>query len=68
VTSAKLPSLSVLPSSGSGYYRVRVALTWTSEVGAVLGSMSVVMDQSGDYVCSTSRTCTAGAGWVYLGA
>ena len=67
VTSAKGPNLSILPSDGSGHYRVRIAMTWTSPIGAVLGSMNVTMSQAGDYVCSTSRTCSVGAGWVYLG-
>ena len=66
--SAKEPALSMLPSTGTGYYRVRVSLTWTDAIGAVIGSMNASMDNSGDYICSTSRTCTAGAGWVYLGA
>ena len=66
--SAKEPALSMLPSTGTGYYRVRVSLTWTDAIGAVIGSMKASMDNSGDYICSTSRTCTAGAGWVYLGA
>ncbi|MBA2557072.1 MAG: hypothetical protein H0V12_06990 [Chloroflexi bacterium] len=66
-TSAKAPNLSVTPSAGSGYYRVRLGLTWTSQIGAVLGSMSVSMNQSGDYVCSTTRTCSTGPGWVYIG-
>jgi hypothetical protein len=66
--SAKEPALSMLPSTGTGYYRVRVSLTWTDAIGAVIGSMNVTMNNSGDYICSTTRTCTAGAGWVYLGA
>jgi hypothetical protein len=68
VTSAKAPALSILPSDGSGYYRVRLAMTWTSPIGAVLGSMNVTMSTAGDYTCSTTRTCTVGAGWVHLGA
>jgi hypothetical protein len=68
VTSAKAPNLSVLPTEGSGYYRVKLGLTWTSPIGAVLGSMNVSMSSSTDYQCSTTRTCTVGAGWVYLGA
>ena len=66
--SAKLPNLSVLPNAGSGYYRVQLALTWTSPIGAVQGSMNAQMSQSGDYVCSTSRTCSAYAGQVYIGS
>ncbi len=66
--SAKLPNLSVLPNAGSGYYRVQLALTWTSPIGAVQGSMNAQMSRSGDYVCSTSRTCTAYAGQVYIGS
>jgi hypothetical protein len=68
VSSVKAPSLSILPSDGSGYYRVRLAMTWTSPIGAVLGSMSVAMSAAGDYTCSTTRTCTVGAGWIHLGA
>ena len=68
VTSAKAPALSVLPSAGAGYYRVRLAMTWTSPIGAVLGSMSVSMNQAGDYVCSTTRSCTVGSGWIYIGS
>lgn len=68
LTSVKAPNLSVLPSDGSGYYRVRIEMTWTSQIGAYLGSMNVTMNGSGDYVCSTARTCTAAAGYVYLGA
>jgi hypothetical protein len=67
-TSAKAPNLSVLPSDGSGYYRTRVEMTWTSPLGAVIGSMNVTMGTAGDFVCSTTRTCTATAGYVYLGA
>lgn len=67
-TSAKAPALSVLPSGGSGYYRVRLSITWTSPIGAVLASTSISMNATGDYVCSTSRTCTAGPGYVHLGA
>ena len=68
VTSAKAPNLSILPSDGSGYYRVRMDLTWTNQIGAYLGSTSLVMSSSRDYVCSTTRTCSIGAGYVYLGA
>ena len=67
-TSAKTPDLSVTPSQGSGYYRVRLAITWTSPIGAVLGSMSLSMNSSADYTCSTTRTCSVGAGWIYIGA
>ena len=67
-TSAKAPALSVLPPGGSGYYRVRLAMTWTSPLGAVLASRSVAMNSSGDYLCSTTRTCSAGPGYVYVGA
>ena len=68
-TSAKAPNLTVLPSDGSGYYRVRVEMTWTSAIGSYLGSMNVTMGgTSGDYVCSTTRTCAATANYVYIGA
>ena len=68
VTSAKAPNLSLLPTQGSGYYRVKVAMVWTSQIGAVLGSMNVSMSASGDYTCSTTRTCSVGDGWVFIGA
>ena len=41
VTSAKAPNLSLLPTDGSGYYRVRVEMTWTSAIGAYLGSTNL---------------------------
>lgn len=65
--SASLPALSILPTQGSGYYRVLSSIVWTSAIGAVQSSLSVNMTDSGDYRCVTSRPCTAGAGWVYLG-
>jgi hypothetical protein len=65
--SAKAAALSILPSDGTGYYRVRLAMTWTSPIGAVIGSLNVTMDGASDYICSTTRPCTAGGGWVYLG-
>lgn len=65
--SAKAPNLSILPSQGAGSYRVRLAIVWTSEIGAVLGSMKASMSSSGDYVCSTTGPCTVGAGYVTLG-
>lgn len=67
-TSATAPNLSLLPADGSGYYRVRVELTWTSAVGAHLGQMHLTMNGSADYRCSTTRTCTSSPSWVYLGA
>lgn len=65
--SATLPALSILPSQGSGYYRVLTSYVWTSAIGAVQSSLTANMTDSGDYRCVTSRPCTAGAGWVYLG-
>lgn len=67
VVSAKLPNLSYLPPAGSGYYSVGLSMVWTSAIGGVQGSVEVGMTQSGDYSCATTRPCTAGAGWVYLG-
>jgi hypothetical protein len=68
VPSAKAPNLSLLPTDGSGYYRVRVEMTWTNGIGAYLGHMNVTMNGTGDYRCSTTRTCSTSASWVYLGA
>ena len=68
VTSTQLPALSMLPSGYSGgYFRVSESITWTNPIGAVIGSMKISMNQSGDYRCQTTRTCSIGAGWVYLG-
>lgn len=68
VTSTQLPALSMTPSGyNGGYFRVLESITWTNAIGAVTGSMNVSMNSSGDYTCRTTRTCTAGAGWVYLG-
>lgn len=68
VTSLRLPALSMLPSGYSGgYFRVSESITWTNPIGAVIGSMSVSMNQSGDYTCSTTRSCSVGSGWIFLG-
>lgn len=68
LTSAQAPALSMLPSAGSGYYRVRLSIVYTTLIGAVSGSMDVAMNTSGDYTCSTSRTCSVASNSVYLGA
>lgn len=65
-TSAKAPALSVLPGT-SGYFSVSLSLTWTSPIGGVLGSTTVSMNESRDYICSTTRTCSVGNGFVYVG-
>lgn len=69
LTSVKLPNLSLTGiDTTAGYYRVRtVALTWTSPIGAVIGSTTVAMNASGDYTCSVPGPCTAYAGYVWVG-
>ncbi len=67
-SSASAPALSLLPNAGAGYYHVQFSLTWTSQIGGVLGSFAGSMNQTGDYSCNTTRTCSTGQGWVYIGS
>lgn len=67
-TSARAPALSVLPAGGRGYYRVRMAITYTSAIGGVQGWFNTVMNHSGDYTCNTTRTCQVGPGYVFIGS
>ncbi len=68
LTSAQAGALSFLPNAGAGYYYVKVQITSTDSIGAVRGSFSAAMNQSGDYRCNTTRPCSVGNGYVYVGS
>lgn len=63
--SAKLPPLRH-DSFSAGYYRVTESITYTSPIGAVIGSYSLDMSEARDYKCNTSYSCSVGAGYIYL--
>ncbi|MEO6713883.1 MAG: hypothetical protein ABIM89_10690 [Mycobacteriales bacterium] len=63
----RLPALNTAPAAGRGYYSVGLDLVWTSQIGSVIASQSIAMNQAADYVCNTTLTCSTGVGWVYLG-
>lgn len=63
----RLPALNTAPVGGRGYYSVGIDLVWTSPIGGVIASESIAMNQASDYACNTTRTCTTGVGWVYVG-
>ncbi len=64
-TSVKLPNLRHLKSASAAYYSVQLKVTWTSPIGAVLGSFGAAMNEARDYTCTYSA-CTVGAGWIQV--
>lgn len=64
-TSVQVPALSRYVG-GAAWYRVRLSVTWTSPIGAVIGSLGVTMNGTGDYRCSTTQTCSVATNAVYL--
>lgn len=63
-TSVQLPALSVLP--GAGYFKVSESLAYTNAIGAVTGSQSWSMNQSGDYTCRATLPCSVGGYFIHL--
>ena len=64
-SAVKLPNL-VHDDFYAGRFYVRTTVQWTSAIGALQSSYSVTMNAAGDYVCSTSYSCTTSGGSLYL--
>ena len=62
---ARFPRVDFLPKRG-GYFRVVIAVAWSTLGDVSLGSRGARYDHNADYFCNTRFPCSVGSGSVYL--
>lgn len=66
-SSIQMPRVEFLPHTGSGYFKVLIAVGWGNSDGTqTFGTRHLDYNQWGDYACNTRFKCSAGTGWVWL--